>query len=240
MMKARDERFRHSLGSRIDQLRKSRRISEKQLAESIFVSNGEIGSLLSGRSISADHLRRLSEALNVRLPDLVDNTISLEYQSVFISYGGPDEIIARQFYSFLMSKGVKCFFFPETAIPGERLHRTMSEGINKFDRILLLCSMHSLKRKGVLNEIEQVLIREAAEGGSELIIPIALDDFIFAGWKPSKPDIARQLKARVIADFRTAKNDRRRFRSEMTKIMKRLRRDSNTCSESLKMREFER
>jgi transcriptional regulator with XRE-family HTH domain len=223
-MNDRDNQFRKRLAFRIDHLRESRRISATELADRMFVTKASLESLLRGKSINADHLRRLSEVLDISLPDLIDSNISLEYHSVFISYGGPDETIARQFYNFLKSKGVGCFFFPETAIPGKRLHRTMSDGINNYDRILLLCSTHSLKRKGVLNEIEQVLIREAAEGGSELLIPITLDDFVFTGWRPSKPDIARQLKARVVADFRKAKRSQRGFKAEMRKIMKTLRR----------------
>lgn len=224
MMKARDDKFRRNLGVRIDRLRKSRSISSEELARKMFVSEYELDSMVRGRSSKTDLLRRLAEAFDMTIPDIVATNVSFEYHSVFISYGGPDEAVARKFYTFLKSKGVRCFFFPETAIPGKRLHRTMSEGINKFERILLLCSKDSLTRKGVLNEIEQVLIREAAEGGSELIIPITLDDFIFSTWKPKRRDIALQLRARVVADFSTATDNRRRFNREMPKIMDALRR----------------
>lgn len=55
----------------------------------------------------------------------------------------------------------------------------MREGINKHDRMILICSKHSLDRPGVLNEIEEVLAREAREGGTAYLIRIRLDDYLF-------------------------------------------------------------
>ena len=40
------------------------------------------------------------------------------------------------------------------AKPGDKLHRMMHEGVNKYDHVLLICSENSLVRPGVLNEIE--------------------------------------------------------------------------------------
>jgi hypothetical protein len=99
----------------------------------------------------------------------------------------------------------------------------MSEGVAAFDRIVLLCSVHSLDRPGVLYELEQVLSREADEGGSELLIPVALDDFI-SQWQPSKPDIARQVRGRVVADYRNVLRSREAFDHQMNRLLRALRR----------------
>jgi CheY-like chemotaxis protein len=127
---------------------------------------------------------------------------SAALHTVFLSYGGPDEAIAKAVYDALTARGAEVFFFPESAVPGQRLHRTMSEGIRHYDRVVLLCSSQSLGRPGVLNEIEQVLTKEAAVGGAELLIPITLDDFVFSTWSPPRADLASQVRTRVIADFR--------------------------------------
>lgn len=74
----------------------------------------------------------------------------------------------------------------------------MHEGVNKHDKVLLICSRESLTRNGVLNEIERVLEREAKEGGADILIPVTLDDYIFNEWNPERADIAEQLKTRVI------------------------------------------
>ncbi|EOB3604657.1 TPA: TIR domain-containing protein [Vibrio vulnificus] len=120
------------------------------------------------------------------------------YKSIFISYGGPDEDSVSMLNKKLKTVGVTTWFFPNDSIPGQKLHRMMHEGVNKHDKVLLVCSKCSLTRAGVLNEIERVLEREAKEGGSDILIPVTLDQYIFDGWKPDRTDIADQLKSRVI------------------------------------------
>lgn len=118
--------------------------------------------------------------------------------SVFISYGGTDEEVARSLNTSLKIKGVKTWFFPDDSIPGQKLHRMMFEGVNTHDKVILICSESSLHRNGVLNEIERVLEREASLGGAEILIPIALDDFVYTDWAPERKDIAAQVRSRVI------------------------------------------
>lgn len=128
--------------------------------------------------------------------ELVDE--SEIYRSLFISYGGTDTRAAEEINAFLKSKGIKTWFFPDGALPGQKLHRVMHEEINKHDRVLLICSEASLGRAGVLNELERVLEREAKEGGSGILIPITLDDFVYTDWAPARQDLAAQVRSRVI------------------------------------------
>ena len=147
------------------------------------------------------------------------------YHSVFLSYGGPDEPMARRFFETFKRWGIRCFFFPVSAEPGKRLHRTMDEGVNEYDRVVLLCSRSSLERPGVLNEIERILSREAAEGGTEHVIPVALDDHVFSAWKPSRDDLARQMRDRVVADFRQAIDNTAEFRTQFSRLLTALKKD---------------
>jgi hypothetical protein len=140
------------------------------------------------------------------------------YDSVFLSYGGPDEPFARKLFLALRGRGVEVFFFPESATPGQRLHRTMSESIHEYDRMLLICSRSSLIRPGVLNELEQVLSREAREAGAELLMPVIIDDFVLTEWAPSRPDLGRQVRDRVAADFRKATDDAE-FAKQMDRVL---------------------
>ncbi|WP_235028888.1 toll/interleukin-1 receptor domain-containing protein [Caballeronia choica] len=117
---------------------------------------------------------------------------------MFISYGGCDELIARQINESLKSRGIKTWFFPDDSVPGEKLHRVMHVGVNSYDRVLLVCSRTSLGRSGVLNELERVLEREAREGGGDILLPITIDDFVFSDWKPQNEDVATQVRSRVI------------------------------------------
>lgn len=122
-------------------------------------------------------------------------------RSSFISYGGPDQPFAQKLYEHLTRAGVRTFFFPESAVPGEKLHRMMRKGVNEHDRIILVCSKDSLVRPGVLNEIEEALARESRQGGESCLIPITLDRFVFDGWTPPNPDIKLAIMDRMIADF---------------------------------------
>jgi hypothetical protein len=155
-----------------------------------------------------DALRSLNALGEVRL-----------LHSTFISYGTPDEPFARKLYEALHRNGVTTFFFPEHAVPGERLHRMMRKGVNDFDRTVLVCSKNSLDRKGVLNEIEESLAREAREGGVSYLIPIALDDYVFGAWKPARQDIAQAVRDKIVGDFRGADADPVKFAAGLQRLI---------------------
>lgn len=121
--------------------------------------------------------------------------------SVFISFGGPDEAAATRLDGALRARGVKTFLFTHDAKPGQPLHRMMREGVNEHDWVLLLCSRNSLDRPGVLNEIEESLRRSSRGGGRNILVPIALDDYVFAQWKPDRSDLAVYIRDLVIARF---------------------------------------
>ncbi|NMY84506.1 toll/interleukin-1 receptor domain-containing protein [Pseudomonas sp. WS 5411] len=140
------------------------------------------------------------------------------YMSLFVSYGGPDEEVAVKINKRIRASGVTTWFFLDDALPGQKLHRMMFDGVNQHDRVLLVCSKNSLSRSGVLNEIEKVLEREAKEGGGEILIPITLDDFVFSEWAPSRPDIAAQIRNRVITPIDT-KNDEL-FEEQISKVLR--------------------
>lgn len=121
--------------------------------------------------------------------------------SVFISYGSPDEKFAQYLYDFFTKNNVKAFYFPESSTPGKKLHHVMRDEINSHDKTILICSKNSLTRKGVLNEIEEVLQKEARHGGEALLIPVMLDKYVLEEWRPEKPNLAFAIRDRVFADF---------------------------------------
>ena len=139
--------------------------------------------------------------------------------SVFISYGHPDESFAAAVNAGLRQAGIRTWFFRDDAQPGERLHRMMSRGINAHDRVVLICSQASLERRGVLNELEQAFSREAREGGAEILIPIRRDDFVFSNWAQDRPDLARQIQDRVIANFGGANSEGAGFNDQMRRLI---------------------
>jgi len=127
--------------------------------------------------------------------------------TVFISYGGPDEEFARRINRILIDASIKTFFFPDSAKPGEKLHRVMRDNINSFDKTLFICSEGSLNRPGVLNELEETLQREAREGGEQILIPINLDDYVFTHWDPPRSGLKQAILDRVVGNFIGAAED---------------------------------
>jgi hypothetical protein len=96
----------------------------------------------------------------------------------------------------------------------------MREGVNKYDRVVLICSRNSLNRRGVENELEETLQREAREGGKSILIPVTIDDYVFSDWKPSNLALAQTIRDRVIADFRGACENGVPFISAVTRLVK--------------------
>lgn len=140
-------------------------------------------------------------------------------QSTFISYGSPDEPFARKLYEALKQNNVTTFFFAEHAVPGEKLHRLMRNGVNEYDRVILVCSKNSLDRTGVLNEIEELLAREARNGGTSYLIPVRLDNYVFHGWNPPHPDTAQAIRDRVVADFEGAESNQGKFDVAFSRLL---------------------
>lgn len=162
----------------------------------------------------------LIEYTVARAQSLEPSQISSLMQSTFISYGRPDEPFAEKLNTALKRAGVMTFFFPDDALPGQKLHREMRRGINNNDRVILVCSRSSLVRPGLLNELELVLEREARAGGEARLIPVKLDDFVLDGWNPppGREDLAEAVRSRAIVDFRNHE-DEGLFQQQLGKLV---------------------
>jgi hypothetical protein len=139
--------------------------------------------------------------------------------TAFISYGEPDVTFASRLDERLNSAGIKTFFFPKDAKPGEKLHRVMRDAINSSDKIVFICSKKSLNRPGVINELEETLQREAREGGKQILIPISLDNYVFKYWHPDRTGLKQTILDRVVANFKGAKTDIAIFYSASNRLI---------------------
>lgn len=173
-----------------------------------------IAEIARSSDLSAQTVRKLD--LQVR-----PATTRQRYKSTFISYGGPDEAFAGSLYKALLSYGVHVYYFPESSIPGRQLHRTMNDAVHEYDVVVSVCSKEAVTRPGWLNELEQTLVREAREGGTELLIPVLLDHYVLSEWDPERKDLARQIRSRVAADF-SGFNDMAIFNKQVERLLKAL------------------
>jgi hypothetical protein len=132
---------------------------------------------------------------------------ALDFYSCFISFAEADDPISRRIYIDLQGAGIRCWRWKEDAKWGLPLMRSIEEAIRIYDKLIVICSEHSLQSPPVIREIELALRKEdelAREGkNSELLFPISVDDFIFTGWSHHrKADVI----AKNVGDFRNWKD----------------------------------
>lgn len=135
--------------------------------------------------------------------------------SCFISYSNEDVNFAKRLYDDLTSAGISCWFFPETATWGEPVWGAIGQGITTYDRVIVVCSKHSLKSGPVLREIERALQREDREK-KNVLFPVRIDNYVFANWKhPRKPDVT----SKVVGDFSTWNSDPNSYNSSLARLL---------------------
>jgi hypothetical protein len=142
------------------------------------------------------------------------------YHSAFISYGRPDDAFASLLFDRLSVHGVRAFYFPETAIPGQTIERVLYEAVTNHDRLVVVCSEKSLSRVGVRTEIQHafgIAAERAFFGG---IVPIWLDDYI----ETSEDELCRRLRKLAYVDFMRAEAEPG-FQAAFARLLDALRRD---------------
>jgi hypothetical protein len=116
------------------------------------------------------------------LSDLVH--ASPQFYSCFISYASADAEFARVLHRELQERGVRTWFAPADLRVGENIRASIQQSINRHDKLLLILSRSSIESEWVRHEVEEALAREAREGGTTILFPIALDHAIFETSEP--------------------------------------------------------
>jgi uncharacterized protein YjbI with pentapeptide repeats len=152
------------------------------------------------------------------LPSLVGER-PLQYYSCFISHSTKDRAFCDRFCADLRSQGVRCWYFPEDAAFGRGVWAEIDRGIKIFDKMILVCSINSLRSGPVMREVHRALAREDEEG-RDVLFPVRLDNHVFSPkWDhPLKQDIS----ARVVGDFSGYVQDDARYDSKYRDSFRRL------------------
>ena len=109
-----------------------------------------------------------------------------------------DDDFAQRLYADLQAKKVWCWKFDENARWGEPVWGEIDTAIRHYDRLLVMCSEHSLQSAPVIREIERALQKEDREH-KNVLFPIRIDDYLLDAWQhPRKADVVSE----VIGDFR--------------------------------------
>lgn len=146
------------------------------------------------------------------------NTEAPPFYTCVISHTTRDQDFARRLYVDLQLRGVRCWTYPETSIVGRRVWKKADRAIRVYDKLIVICSNHSLQNPQVLRELDRALLKEQAyareddqmhrDAGNglgsprtrdpEVLLMLRIDNYIFDGWQhPRKTDLTR----RSIGDF---------------------------------------
>ncbi|MHB1417448.1 MAG: toll/interleukin-1 receptor domain-containing protein, partial [Chloroflexota bacterium] len=152
------------------------------------VPSADFATFLTGAGVARELFESIARAAR-----------QVEYNSCFISYGGPDSGLAQQLHRDLSANGVSCWLFDLDATPGMRSWTEIGQQRRSADKMVLLCSSSALVRDGVLKKIEGQIDEDPGK-----IIPVSLDDLwrhpgfrVVRGSRDLKPF----LLERTYADF---------------------------------------
>jgi hypothetical protein len=161
--------------------------------DTIYRSKGNIPEVfLRGAGVPEDFI--------VYMRSLVGKAI--EFYSCFISYSSKDDDFAQRLYADLQAKNVRCWKFDENAKWGEPVWGEIDTAIRYYDKLVVICSEHSLQSAPVIREIERALQKEDREH-KNVLFPVRIDDYLLKKWDhPRKADVV----SKVIGDFRGWEN----------------------------------
>ncbi|GHO98775.1 hypothetical protein KSF_088230 [Reticulibacter mediterranei] len=101
----------------------------------------------------------------------------IEYYSCFINYSSQDQAFAEKLRQDLQTVGIRCWFAPEDLRIGEKFWHRIDEGIQLYDKLLLIISKHSLSSNWVAKEVEEALFKEKKQK-TTILFPIRLDNTV--------------------------------------------------------------
>lgn len=139
------------------------------------------------------------------LPKLLSANDVAQFYSCFISYSHDDEEFAVQLYARLREANIRVWFAPEDVSGGRKLDEQIFDAIQKYDRLLIVLSEHSLRSDWVITEIRKARQTEIRESRRKLF-PIRLVDFkTIQNWEcfdaDTGKDLAVVMREYFIPDF---------------------------------------
>ena len=94
-----------------------------------------------------------------------------EYCSCFVSHGQRDSDLTQRLCRDLGASGVTCWLHDFDSKPDLASDRQIAGQLSHAEKVVVLCSVHSLVREGLRREIDRL-----ARENPEKILPLSLDD----------------------------------------------------------------
>ncbi|HEU5380020.1 MAG TPA: toll/interleukin-1 receptor domain-containing protein [Ktedonobacteraceae bacterium] len=142
-----------------------------------------------------------------------------DYATCFISYSSRDQRFVEILYQDLRKAGVLCWFAPESLKTGEKFPVSITEAVQRHEKVLVVLSQHSLKSDWVKKEVE--LARQRESGGKrEVLLPIRLDGAVLnsdVGWAAA---IRRKRNIRSFENWQQPSHYQRMFKALLNDLRK--------------------
>jgi hypothetical protein len=140
-----------------------------------------------------------------------------------ISYAGKDQRFCDRLYTDLQARGIRTWYFPKHTRRSKEFFQEIQIYQRIFDKVIFVCSKHSLNPRSIAHEIDDNLKRERIEH-KDVFYPVVLDDFLYSGWQhPRKPIVLE----RVAADFRGWQRSDNRYQIGLKRLIASLRINNN-------------
>lgn len=154
-----------------------------------------------------------------------------QFQSVFISHSHQDHEFVSRLNRALRQKGVRTWFAHENLDAGVKIHKSIFDAINSFDRLIIVLSENSIKSPWVTSELRRAMARQRTEQ-RDILFPISLMPYEnLRNWQcfdaDAGSDIASEIRQYLIPSIHPAASSIE-FDDFVDKIVKGLTRDNST------------
>jgi len=105
--------------------------------------------------------------------------LPMQYFSCFISHAKADSEFVEKLYKDLRAHNITCWHYVHDMRGGLEWREQIAEAIKSHDKLILVCSRHSIYSPNVVMEILKAIDNERA-GGVKKLFPIRLDDHILS------------------------------------------------------------
>ena len=190
----------HALIQKVRGVPKTSRIPIVVLSES---AGDPLAILSSGATVVIDRPWNESE-LRTKMWELIwqargrNESVRAHYYSCFISYCESDSRFVDRLHRELGLAMVDCWRWKDDARVGQGLWNEIDGAIRDRSRVLLVASREAFNSPAVNREIERA-IRLEDELKRDVLMPVALDDFVFNEWTSGR---RADVLGKMIADAR--------------------------------------
>ncbi len=109
-----------------------------------------------------------------------------------------DRVFCEKVHADLQANGVRCWFLPEDVSTSKPGASGVNDAVRIYDKLLVICSKHSMCSPSVIREIDRALMLGDHEERPVLYC-LTRDDFLAKEWShPRKDEVLKTL----VSDFR--------------------------------------